>query len=108
MEAASFLSLLEKAIQSRALLFDPAHRAAFRLFNGFGEGEPDLVIDLYAATLVFHNYAEEPARGMALVQQAQGILQAEYPWLRAGIVKTRNGRSQEERRGRLLFGDRPD
>jgi 23S rRNA (cytosine1962-C5)-methyltransferase len=106
MEATSFLPLLGKAIESRAPLFDPVHRAAFRLFNGFTEGHPALVIDLYGSTLVFHNYAEENALGMMLVQQAQEFLQAEYPWLRAGVVKTRNGKTQEERRGQLLFGDR--
>jgi 23S rRNA (cytosine1962-C5)-methyltransferase len=108
MGATSFLSLFEKALASRTSLFDPFHRAAFRLFNGFSEGEPDLVIDLYACTLMFHNYAGEPALGMELVRQAQDLLQAEFPWLQAGIVKTRNAQSQEERRGRLLFGDRPD
>jgi 23S rRNA (cytosine1962-C5)-methyltransferase len=108
MDDPTFLSLLEKAIQSRAPLFDPSHRSAFCLFNGFREGQPDLVIDLYASTLVFHNYAEEPAKGMDLVRQAQGVLQAKYPWLHAGILKTRKGSSQEERRGVLLFGEKPD
>jgi 23S rRNA (cytosine1962-C5)-methyltransferase len=35
-------------------------------------------------------------------------LQAEYPWLHTGILKTRKGSSQEERRGVLLFGEKPD
>jgi 23S rRNA (cytosine1962-C5)-methyltransferase len=108
MDNPTFLSLLEKAIQSRAPLFDPAHRSAFRLFHGFREGEPDLVIDLYASTLVFHNYAEQPAHGMALVQQAKDFLLSHYPWLSAGVIKTRVGKTQEERRGRLLFGGEPD
>jgi 23S rRNA (cytosine1962-C5)-methyltransferase len=108
MEDYSFLSLLEKALASRVSLFDPAHQAAFRLFNGFTEGEPDLVIDLYASTLVFHNYAEIPAQGAALIQPALEFLVSQYPWLRAAIVKTRKASSQEERRGRLLFGDQPD
>jgi 23S rRNA (cytosine1962-C5)-methyltransferase len=108
MEHSTLLSLLEKALVSRAALLDPAHQAAFRLFNGFTEGEPDLVIDLYASTLVFHNYAETPAQGAALIQPAMEFLVPQYPWLRAGIVKTRKASSQEERRGRLLFGDQPD
>lgn len=108
MEAPPFISLLEKAIEFRAPLFDPAHQSALRLFNGFTEGEPDLVIDLYGSTLVFHNYADEPAAGEARVQEAQGFLRAEHPWLRAGILKTRNGRTQEQKRGRLLFGEKPD
>ena len=107
-EQLNFPSLLEKAIQSRAPLFDPVQRSAFRLFNGFTEGEPNLVIDLYASTLVFHNYAEQPAQGMALVQQAKDLLLSQYTWIRAGISKTRMGKTQEDRRGTLMFGETPD
>jgi 23S rRNA (cytosine1962-C5)-methyltransferase len=108
MDHPTFLSLLEKALEARAPLFDPAHRSAFRLFHGFREGVPDLAIDLYASTLVFHNYVEEPLHGMALVQQAKDLLLVQYPWLSAGIVKTRKGKTQEDRRGQLLFGGEPD
>ncbi|HSL31883.1 MAG TPA: class I SAM-dependent methyltransferase [Anaerolineales bacterium] len=99
---------LESAIQHRASRFDERHETAFRLFNGFTEGNPDLVIDIYAATLVLHNYAEEPAQGRLLIEQAAQFLQQELNWLRAGIVKTRHARSQVEKRGRLLFGQMPD
>jgi 23S rRNA (cytosine1962-C5)-methyltransferase len=108
MEQSDFLSFLKKAIQSRTSLFDPAHQSAFRLFNGFLEGNPNLVIDLYGSTLVFHNYADDPAAGEILVREARDFLRMEYPWLRAGILKTRNGRTQEERRGQLFFGAKPD
>jgi 23S rRNA (cytosine1962-C5)-methyltransferase len=104
----SVISLLEKAIEARASLFDARHETAFRLFNGFTEGEPRLVVDLYASTLVIHNYANDPAHGMLLVQQAGQFLQEKLIWLRAGIVKTRNGETQEEKRGQLFFGKKPD
>lgn len=101
-------SLLAKAIDSRASLFDTRHESAFRLFNGFTEGNPDLVIDLYASTLVIHNYAENPAQGKGLVEQATRFLLDEFAWLRAGVVKTRNAKSQDEKRGQLLFGEKHD
>jgi 23S rRNA (cytosine1962-C5)-methyltransferase len=100
--------LLEKAIASRETLFDSRHESAFRLFNGFTDGCPDLVIDLYASTLLLHNYADDPAGGKLLVQEAQQFLQDKLVWLRAGIVKTRNAKSQEEKRGKLVVGERPD
>lgn len=96
--------LLQKAIEARKALFDQRHETAFRLFNGFTEGCPDLVIDVYASTLVIHNYADDPVQGELLVREAQGLLQDGISWLRAWIVKARNGKSQEEKRGRLLFG----
>ena len=90
--------LLEKAIAARQSLFDPAHQSAFRLFNGFSEGNPDLVIDLYASTLVFHNYAEDTTQGLSLVNKAKELLVNQFPWVRIGILKTRNdgGRRHHE------------
>ncbi len=42
------------------------------------------------------------------MEQALEFLQARLPWLRAGIVKTRNSPRAEEKRGKLLFGEKPD
>lgn len=100
--------LLEESLPARQLLFDPAHQSAFRLFNGFTEGDRDLVIDVYGSTLVLHNYAEDVSHGMRLVNDAQDLLRQRLPWLRAGIVKTRNGKTQSDKRGQLLFGEMPD
>jgi 23S rRNA (cytosine1962-C5)-methyltransferase len=101
-------SLLQQAMEARAWLFDARHESAFRLFNGFIEGNRDLVIDLYARTLLIHNYADDPAQGKPLVEQAAQFLRDELGWLRAGVVKTRNSGLQEERRGQLSFGEKPD
>jgi 23S rRNA (cytosine1962-C5)-methyltransferase len=100
--------LLEKAIAAREGLLDAGHKSALRLFNGFLEGCPALVVDLYARTLVLHDYAELPEESPGMVQQAQEYLQSRLPWLQAGIVKVRNGASAEAKRGRLLFGGKPD
>jgi 23S rRNA (cytosine1962-C5)-methyltransferase len=104
----SFTSLLEKALASRAPLIDPEHESAFRLFNGFIEGCPDIVIDLYASTVVIHNYANDPDQGALLVEEARQFLNVSLPWLRTGVVKTRNGTTQEDKRGQLFFGTELD
>ena len=100
--------LLEKALTARAPLIDPQHETAFRLFNGFIEGCPELVIDLYASTAVIHNYAADPGQGTAFVQEAQNFLAASVDWLTAVIVKTRSGRTPPEKNGQLVFGTAPD
>ncbi|MCI0553512.1 MAG: class I SAM-dependent methyltransferase [Anaerolineae bacterium] len=104
-------SLLQKAIDSRESLFDPRHEHAFRLFNGFTEGYPHLSLDLYAGTVIFHNYHPDASLSMELVNEIAIFLQS-HPrlsgWLHAGIVKSRNSTSQDERRGTLLFGDSVD
>jgi 23S rRNA (cytosine1962-C5)-methyltransferase len=104
MTAKSISNLLEKALASREPLIDSKHEAAFRLFNGFTEGCPDLVIDLYASTVVIHNYADDPQQGEAFVEETQQFLRSSLNWLRAGLIKTRNGKTQEEKCGRLFFG----
>jgi len=101
-------NLLEQALEARQPLFDPAHQTAFRVFNGVSEGDPDLSIDLYGSSLVFHNYADDVEHGLSLVREAQDILTKQLPWLRTGLVKIRNGKTQEEKRGQLLFGGEPD
>jgi 23S rRNA (cytosine1962-C5)-methyltransferase len=106
--AEPIIPLLEKAIEARRALFDQKHRNALRLFNGFTEGCPELTIDLYAATAVLYNHAERAELGLPLVREAEAFLQEHLPWLRAGIVKTRNGASTEEKRGKILFGKEPD
>lgn len=101
--------LLERALDARAAwLADPAHESACRLFHGFAEGCPALAVDLYAATVVLHDYAEAPADGAALVAAALPVLRARLPWLRAGVLKTRRGPGAQEKRGVLLFGDTAD
>lgn len=104
----SLALILERAIAVRAPMMDAGHVGALRLFNGFGEGQPSLVVDLYGATAVVHNYATPAAAGTALVAEAMEILRARLPWLAAIIVKTRSSAVAEERRGILAFGTKVD
>jgi len=102
------IPLLEKAISSRAHLFVEPHDSAFRLFNGFYEGYPDLALDVYGRTIIIHNYADDPTENKGFIQETIAYLQAVPNWLHAGVVKTRNGETQEEKRGQLVFGIKPD
>ena len=86
----------------------PRHELAFRLFNGFYEGNPNLVVDLYAKTILFHNYADNPEQTSSLIQEAKEFYQNHLPWLKVGIVKTRNVKSPDEKRGKFLFGNQAD
>lgn len=43
---------------------------AYRLFNGFLEGYPDLAVDLYGRTLVLHNYARDPQAAQLVLERA--------------------------------------
>ncbi len=84
---------------------DAPHHTALRLFNGFYEGCPELVVDLYGTTLVLFDYADPPQPGR--VTEALVFLREKLPWTQAAVVKTRAG-SPEARRGVLAFGETPD
>lgn len=111
------LSLLDQALAlrhslwsqdhaSRAPLIDSSHESAFRLFNGFSEGYPDLAIDVYGRTLVIHNRAADPDQ--IDIQEVTEHLRHALNWLHAGILKSRNGKTPSEKNGVLIFGEKPD
>jgi 23S rRNA (cytosine1962-C5)-methyltransferase len=104
----SLRTRLESAFSARTDLSDEKHQSAFRLFNGFTEGCPALVVDLYAATAVLHNYADPPAEGEEAVRLAVEILQERFPWLKTILLKTRNSPDLVQKRGRLLYGTNSD
>src|SRR4051812_9566887 len=106
MDGVPFETLLAQAISARFPLFDPQHRMPCRLFNGFLEGELRLVIDLYATTVVLHNYANPPEDGQDLIARSRQVVQTLLPWVQAILCKTRRGSLPVERDGRLLVGER--
>ena len=108
MSANSIASLLASALAARADLSDEKHEAALRLFNGFYEGCPELVVDLYAHTLVLHNYADAPGEAQALIQTTVEFLRSELPWVNAIVLKTRNAADPTARRGVILYGKEVD
>ncbi len=66
---------------------DTRHEAALRIFNGFLEGKPDLAIDLYARTLVIHNYADQPEQAGGRGLASQGDIVKGTPLGAGGSIK---------------------
>lgn len=98
--------LLTGTLETRLALFDQRHESAFRLFNGFTEGWPTLAVDLYAQTLVLHDYSETPEQSQAVIAAAQQFYQSQLPWISAVLLKTRNAKTPEARNGVLLSGEK--
>jgi len=105
---ADVLTRLDSAIRARADLFDSEHQTAFRLFNGFLEGAPDLAIDLYARTVVIHDYASPADPQHPTILAAIGYLREQLPWVRTTILKSRHAADQTARRGIFVYGAEPD
>lgn len=98
---------LRAALHYRADFLEPTHTSAFRAFNGFLEGFPDLVIEIYADTLVIFNFAADPTILCSLIPQIKQLYLELLPWLRCVLVKTRHAQDPIERRGKIICGQNP-
>ncbi len=96
--------LLQSSLSARTAFFDDRHEASLRLFNGFLEGNPDLVIDIYARTAVIHNYAKH--ENSATIETAKRWLLQNLLWVDTILLKRRHGATDKERRGQLIFGEK--
>lgn len=103
---APIINAVIAAIDARVMLVDPRHETAFRLFNGFSEGMPALALDIYAGALVIHDYADTPDE--ALIAQVLKIVSARLPWIASAVLKPRQSKDADMRRGRVLLGSEAD
>jgi 23S rRNA (cytosine1962-C5)-methyltransferase len=81
---------------------DDDHVGAFRLFDGHLEGDPRFVVDVYARTAVVVQHGPQDDQAAADARSLVAELPLVLPWLRAIVLKERDG-SDEERRGRIVF-----
>lgn len=95
--------VVARAIEARLPLLDERHETAVRLFNGFLEGCPQLVVELFGETAVLNNHADPPEELNELLVVLQTLLRDTFPWLQAILVKSRNG-SAEEKQGTVVWG----
>ena len=77
---------------------------AYRLFNGFYEGLPGLVLDRYANTIVVSNHSRQPEVFNGILDQIVEFSLRDLPWVEIILLKTRHSTDPEERKGRLLHG----
>jgi len=108
MESQTLTNLLDKAIASRRTFIDSSHEMPFRLFNGFSEGLPELTLEVYGRTLVVHNYADDHNTNRQLILDIIVYVREALPWLHAGIIKLRKGKTKQDKNGILIFGNQPD
>ena len=100
----SILPLLERSLAARTAYMDQRHETAFRLFNGFLEGCPGLVMDVYASTLIIFNLAKPPDLLKTTIVEGSRFLQDHLPWLKAILMKTHHSPSLQDKCGCLQSG----
>ncbi|MGV7976112.1 MAG: class I SAM-dependent methyltransferase [Anaerolineaceae bacterium] len=95
---------LKSCLDARSPLIKPGSKSALRLFNGFYEGLPGLVVDLFASTLVISNHAREPESLEVAIQTAQAFFRQQFPWISCVLVKRRAAQELHLQRGERVFG----
>jgi 23S rRNA (cytosine1962-C5)-methyltransferase len=99
---------LAAALQARKAEVVPGFTQAFRLLNGFAEGCPDLVVELFGKSLVIFDHSRTPQAQNHLVQGAMAFYLQAVPEIEAIVLKTRYGGDPAERKGKLIFGTQAD
>lgn len=99
---------LSAAIDVRRDLFDERHRTAFRLFNGFYEGDPELAVDLYGRTLLIHDYSDPPVPDNKKVEHVSRTYLEKLSWLSCIVLKQHRAEDADKRRGQVISGGLPD
>jgi 23S rRNA (cytosine1962-C5)-methyltransferase len=99
---------LAAALGARKADFQPGSTQALRLFNGFSEGYPDLVVELFGKTLLIFDHSRTPQAQSHLVQEVLDFYLQALPEIEAMVLKTRYADLPAERKGKLIFGTQAD
>ena len=97
---------LDKALACRRTDLKEDNTLAIRLFNGFTEGNPDLVIDLYGKTLLIHNYAVTAEELSESTQTALEFYTQSIPWIEAVLLKEPKSKGSLTRQGQMIWGQK--
>ena len=100
-----FTKYLSRALTTRADQLDAEYQGAMRLFNGFYEGCPELVADLYGKTLVLFDYTRSPEGNPNQLAVAQNLILERLPWIETTVQKGRFASDPDKRRGIVSYGD---
>lgn len=101
MKQHNMLNIIIKAVQKR--LVSEELPEAHRLFNGYTEGCPGLVLERYGPALVIFD-SRIPGELDHLIDQAVDWLTSEISDLSAVLLKQRRNPDDENRKGRLIQG----
>ena len=93
---------IQNAIQQRVSTFE--NTDACRLFNGFYEGAPGLVIDRFGETLVLSNH-NQPGYGTKIIPITTEWAKLNLPGIQSVLVKERQSPNKEMVDGLLISGN---
>lgn len=99
---------LQESLQQRKELITNRELNVYRLFNGFLEGLPQLIVDKFADTLLVWDYSEAPAENKPFFEQVWKWYLESISGINSVLLKSRSSKSSENRNGILVFGENTD
>jgi 23S rRNA (cytosine1962-C5)-methyltransferase len=97
------LERLDEALAARQGQLTDPHTGALRLFNGYNEGFPGLVVEVFATSLVLFDHREAPEGADPALAELASWYRQRLPWLTAALLKTRAARDPALRNGQRLW-----
>ena len=88
-------------------LLDADQTGGLRLFNGFYEGWDELVVDLYASTLVLYRSPATDGMEAHLLEEVQAYLLERLDFVTCVVCKDRGDQDPLRRKGIVTFGEAP-
>ena len=107
MASQELFPLLSQALAARARLLADTQTNALRLFAGFYEGFPGLVVDLYDRTLVLFDHRDTLSAMDAWMDEIQQFYLDRLPQINCVVRKSRNSPDPDAKNGVLTFRDVP-
>jgi 23S rRNA (cytosine1962-C5)-methyltransferase len=101
-------ALLARTLEPRISFLKDNHRGAVRLFNGFTEGYPALVVDLYGRTLLLLTHKVSERESYRLSEVAADHYRTALTGIDCVILKQRSSSDPEKKRGMVIYGSEPE
>ena len=108
LDEVSLIRLFERCFLARREDASLQTTEVFRLFNGFYEGVNGLTVDRFGKTIVVSNHHKQPQTLNGVILILLDFLKSMQEPPESILIKTRHARDPEERKGKLVFGDRPE
>ena len=99
-------SLVETAIKKRTHLVIEPYVSAFRLLNGFTEGVPNTMLEIFGQTLVYTDHHDVSTVDVDdQIKEIIDVVLDELPWVTAVLLKKRKDKEAPARNGIVLAGE---
>lgn len=100
--------LIPQSFRKRNLLFTDTGTTSYRLFNGFCEGCPNFSIDRYGNTAVILWMRKKDMPEHKDLELLCELCLNNVPGIKAVLFKNRFSAADEEKKGILLYGEKPE